>query len=274
MFTDINRFTAEKRNRRGVYLIPSLFTVGNLVFGFFSLLFSFKGEYSKAAWAILAATAFDIADGWIARFTKSSSHFGMEFDSLADFISFGVAPAFLIYQTLLVNYGKLGIIIALLFVIAGAIRLARYNTKVEKMGIAYFQGLPIPVAGCILASLVIAYYMLIQDNTKGTIPFVMKEVPHLWKMIPLVMVILSYLMVSNIPYNSFKGYKLAKSKPLRYLILAILVGIIIWLYPENMILIILVAYTLSGIIDTMLRFYRMRRAVKRMKGQMKPGLTE
>ena len=132
MNIDLNGRSVKKKNRWGVYLIPSFFTLANLTCGFFSLLWSSNGKYAQAAWIVLAAAAFDILDGWAARITKTISSFGGELDSLADFLSFGIAPSFLMYRMLLRTYGKLGMIISLLFVIAGALRLARYNTKDEE----------------------------------------------------------------------------------------------------------------------------------------------
>ncbi len=243
--------------RKGIYVLPSLLTIINLSVGFLAIVNAVKGNFSLSAWLILIAIVFDILDGRIARLTKSTSRFGIEFDSLADLISFGIAPAILVYQTFLVKYTKMGETIILLFVIAGTLRLARFNIKAQSFSEndIHFQGLPIPAAAGLLASVVLVYQIFIQDRSLRTIPFIMKEVPSIIRLVPLVVIILAYLMISNFRYSSFKRLKLDRRRSFRIFILLITLGLVIFMYPENIILIIFISYILSGVIDYLLRIY-------------------
>lgn len=243
--------------RKGIYVLPSLLTITNLSIGFLAIINTIKGKFSLAAWLILIAIVFDILDGRVARLTKSTSKFGVEFDSLADLLSFGIAPAILIYRAFLFRYNEVGEGIVLLFIIAGTLRLARFNVKAQtfSMDEVHFQGLPVPAAGGLLASFVLVYQMFIQDVSLRTIPFIMKEVPQISKLVPLVIIFLSYLMISNFRYSSFKKLKLGRRKSFRIFVLLITFGLVIFMYPENIILIIFTSYILSGIIDYILRIY-------------------
>ncbi len=245
--------------RKGIYILPNIFTLGNLGLGFLSIVNTFNGKFIAASWAILISVVCDILDGQTARLTKTTSKFGLEFDSLADIVSFGVAPAILMYSLILNHYGKLGILVAFLFVITGALRLARYNVKVETMEIGYYSGLPIPASAGILATFVLVYSMCIKDTNSRMIPLIMKNVPLLYKFIPLFMVILSYLMISNLRYVSFKKFKLNRRKSFRLFIFIIGVSLLVWMYPENVILIVLTLYILSGIFDLLWRTYQFQR---------------
>ncbi len=246
--------------KKGLYLLPSLFTLGNMGAGVYSIILSISGRYPKAAFAILAGIVFDILDGRIARMTKTESKFGIELDSLADLTSFGIAPALLVYQVVLHHYGNLGGVIAFLFIMAAAVRLARFNSKVDN-GIpsTFFTGLPVPGAAGILAAFVLSYNTFIQEITIRTIPMVTKNMPLMLRFMPIFMVILAYLMVSNIRYTSFKRLKFGKRKPIQYFIFIILSAALVWLYPENMILIIFIAYILSGLFDVFYRLNNWRR---------------
>lgn len=251
--------------RKGLYVLPSLFTVGNLSAGFYSVISSVNYNFPTAAWSIIAALVLDILDGRIARWTNMDSRFGIELDSLADLVSFGIAPAVLMYQLVLKSWGKPGLIVALIFVIAGAFRLARFNVRTQDDNLAnylYFSGLPIPAGASLLASFVILYEMFEQEITYKTIPLLMNRMPVLIKFIPLVMLILSYLMVSNLRYTSFKRMKLRRRKSLQTLVLIIITLMLVIAYPQNSIFIIFVSYVLSGIGDYIIRFYHFRRLGK------------
>lgn len=251
--------------KKGLYLLPSLFTLGNMGAGVYSIILSINGRYPKAAFAILAGIVFDILDGRIARMTKTESKFGIELDSLSDLTSFGIAPALLVYQVVLHHYSNLGGVITFLFIIAAALRLARFNVKTDNGATptAFFTGLPVPGAAGILAAFVLSYNTFIQDITIRTIPMVVKNMPLMLRFMPVLMVILAYLMISNIRYTSFKRLKFSKRKPIQYFIFIILSGALVWLYPENMILIIFIAYILSGLFDVFYRLYNWRN-VKRL----------
>ncbi len=248
--------------RKGIYVLPGFLAVINLSLGFLAIIKTIEGNFSLAAWFILIAIVFDILDGRVARWTGSTSKFGIEFDSFADLISFGVAPAILIYQAFLIRYSKVSKAIVLIFVVAATLRLAKFNVKSQNSDaedIFHFQGLPVPAAGGFLVSFVLVYQMFIQEVSSKTIPFLMKEIPFISKLIPLLIVLLSYLMVSSFRYSNFKRFKLNKRKSFRFFILLVTFGLIVFMYPQNVILIISIAYMLSGIIDYVLRIYILRK---------------
>ena len=150
------RMPADKL-RKGVYLIPSLFTAGNLMCGFFSIVATFKGEFFNAALFIILANVLDGIDGYAARLTKTTSQFGVEFDSLADVVSFGVAPAVLVYLWALVPWDTWGWLAACTYVVCGALRLSRFNVQAQVSSKNHFVGLPIPAAAQMITSTVILY---------------------------------------------------------------------------------------------------------------------
>jgi CDP-diacylglycerol--serine O-phosphatidyltransferase len=243
--------------KKGLYILPSLFTLGNIAAGVYSIINAINGRFPDAAAAIMVSLVFDILDGRIARMTKSVSKFGVELDSLADLTSFGIAPAILMYQFILNHYHNLGGVIAFCYIIAAAIRLARFNVKVDEGAPSdYFLGLPVPGAAGILAAFVLSYNMFAQDIKARAIPVIVNTMPIMSNFIWAGMLILSYLMVSNIHYTSFKKMKLGKAKPMRYLIFLTVLGMLLWLYPENMILIVFGMYILSGLFDVFARLAR------------------
>ncbi|MFO7576099.1 MAG: CDP-diacylglycerol--serine O-phosphatidyltransferase [Pelovirga sp.] len=228
-------FSEKRENlRKGVYLLPNLITAAGIFAGFFVIIATVDGQYNRAAWFILLAAIFDGLDGKVARLTGTTSKFGVELDSLADVISFGVAPAVLLYDWALRPYGKLGWLAAFLFVICGALRLARFNVQVSTVEARRFVGLPIPAAACIVATCVLLFFQL---GGTGTIRMV--------SMVFLVF-LLAFLMVSNIPYFSFKDPELFKRQPFRMLVLAIMLLIIIVARPEIMLFLIGMIYLASG----------------------------
>jgi len=243
---------------RGVYVLPSLFTVGTLVCGYFAVLATLKatlqitanGELSRwsfdaAARAILWGALFDSLDGRIARLTNSASEFGREFDALADVITFGVAPAFLafawgvrplepVYGTDIVQHlRQAGWIITFGFVICGAARLARFNIQSTSSDRRYFVGLPIPAAACVIAASIHFFQFPMNDWKHGLA----------WL---AVIGILAFLMVSRVRYYSFKTLDLRR--PRSYLVI-ILLGLIVYMlvaYSEPVLLILALSYALSG----------------------------
>jgi CDP-diacylglycerol---serine O-phosphatidyltransferase len=250
--------------KKGIYILPSLFTLGNLACGFASIIFSIEGDFTKAAWLILIAGVFDLFDGRIARMTNTTSQFGVEFDSLADMVSSGVAPAVMIYNLALYTRPTWGLIISLIFVVAGALRLARFNSTINDTNQNYFQGLPLPAAAGVLASFVMVYGLFEREVTKKTIPIIMHEMPFLYKMIPLLVLLLSYLMVSNIKYSSLKKIKLGRPKTFHNLIMIFIVIILIWRFPENMLMIVFSGYLLSGLIGLLLRIIKFQNIREKM----------
>lgn len=147
--------TSSKKSMN-IYILPNLFTTGNIFFGFFSMIKTLEGNYLVAAYAIVGAAVFDLLDGRVARLTHATSKFGMEYDSLSDLVSFGVAPAILLYLWALKPFDRIGWLACFVFMACGALRLARFNVQVASIEKKYFQGLPIPMAAGIVATSVMA----------------------------------------------------------------------------------------------------------------------
>jgi CDP-diacylglycerol--serine O-phosphatidyltransferase len=220
--------------RKGVYILPNLFTTGGLFSGFYSIIATIHGQYDVAAWFILIAAVFDGLDGRVARMTNTTSRFGVEYDSLADLVAFGVAPAVLMYMWALRPFGKLGWLAAFLYVVCGALRLARFNVQATTVESKSFLGLPIPAAAGMVASCVLLFYYL---GGSGTI----KKVSVL-----ILIYSVAALMVSNLRYYSFKDPDLVKRQPFGFLVLIIFMIIVIVARPEIMLFSLGLLYVVSG----------------------------
>ncbi len=225
----------ESRRRRGVYLIPNLLTTGNLFSGLFSILAVFNANYVAAAIAILVAVIFDMLDGKSARWTNSTSQFGVEYDSLADVVSFGVAPGVLIYSWALSAQGMFGSAVVFSFVACGALRLARYNVMAATSETKYFTGLPIPAAASVIATLVLFDHHIVRMGA---------EVKPL--LILIATLALAFLMVSTVKYRSFKDLKFRGGSHFNYLVWAILVLMLVVAWPQVMLFVVFMGYALSG----------------------------
>lgn len=241
--------------RKGVYLLPNLVTAGGIFAGFYAIIASTDGNFSRAAWFILLAGIFDGLDGKVARLTGTTSKFGVELDSLADVISFGVAPGVLLYNWALQPFGKLGWLAAFLYVICGALRLARFNVQVSTVESKRFVGLPIPAAAAIVATCVLLFYEL---GGTGTI-----------KMVSMVVLVflLAFLMVSNIKYFSLKDPDLFKRQPFIMLVVAIMLLIVIVAKPEVMLFVIGMIYMFSGPFEML---YNKRRGITQSESSPEP----
>jgi len=227
--------TVRQKLRKGVFLLPSLITTLGFFCGFYALIAVFKGDYYNAAWAIILAGFLDFLDGKVARLTNTTSKFGMEYDSLCDLMSFGIAPAFLAYSWVLQPYGRVGWMAAFLYAICGALRLARFNTQSETGVVGNrFIGLPIPAAAGFIASMVIMANDLLAIDKLHPIIIVM------------AVYILAFLMVSNFKYISAKQFEFGKRKPFGILVFMILGIYIIAVLPELMLFLIALAYAASG----------------------------
>jgi CDP-diacylglycerol---serine O-phosphatidyltransferase len=222
------------RIKKGIYILPNLFTSASLFCGFYSIIASFKEYFVPAAIAVLVAVIFDGLDGRVARLTNTTSKFGAEYDSLADVISFGIAPALLAYSWSLSIYGKFGWIVAFLFVLCGALRLARYNIQIGIIESKVFNGLPIPAAASVVATTVIFF------DYSGA------EGKYHNLFILVFVFVLSLLMVSGIKYYSFKDMKLLARKPFTIFFWSIVLMIIIVHWPEIMLFVIMLGYAISG----------------------------
>ena len=236
--------TKEGKRKRAVYLIPNLLTTGNLFSGLFSILAVFNANYLAAAIAILVALIFDMLDGKSARWTNSTSQFGVEYDSLADLVSFGVAPGLLIYSWALNSHGMLGSAVMFAFVACGALRLARYNVMASSGESKYFTGLPIPAAASVVATLVIFDHHIVRMGA---------EVKPL--LILIMTLTLAFLMVSTIKYRSFKDLKFRDGHHFDYLVWAILALMLVIAWPQLMLFVVFAGYAVSGPLERALTFF-------------------
>jgi CDP-diacylglycerol--serine O-phosphatidyltransferase len=245
--------------KKGIFILPSLITCGNMAFGILSMVSSINGNFIRAAWLLVGALACDIVDGRVARLTRTTSDFGLHLDSLSDLISFGVAPAIMMYMLVLNSMPKIGIAIAVLFVLCSALRLARFNVMAQR-GVSNknFMGLPTPASAGVLISFVLSYELLGPKeyalNVK-TIPVLMNTMPVFFRAMPIVMILLSFLMVSNVPYLSFKRIALSRLRTIQLLVLSIVLVLLILVYPQNIIFIIFTVYALSGLVVYFIRFF-------------------
>ncbi len=218
-------------------IIPNSFTAANLFSGFVSILLASDGNYKLAAIFILIGTVFDTVDGMVARLVNISSVFGVELDSLADVVTFGVAPGFLIYNTYLHQLGNWGIIISSLLPLFGAFRLARFNIQVEDINVKIdFRGLPIPSTAIIIASMVLSYFNEAKFNETLTIII-----------IPTI-IILSLLMVSNVRYDSLANFtKKSRKAKIIYFVIFILLLLLGTFTINEILLFVFGSFALYGV---------------------------
>src|SRR5213080_5384050 len=222
----------EKRGR-GIVLLPSLLTTGNLFCGFFALLLTVEGRFSDAALAIFVAMIMDMLDGRVARLMKATSQFGVEFDSLADVVSFCVAPAFLVYSFALKDLSRPAWFGAFLFVICGALRLARFNVQTGTVDRRFFVGLSTPAAAGVVASTV-----LILNGREVT--------RELEVAVAVGSYIVALLMVSTFRYWSFKEIDFARRRPVRTLLVVVLAIMIVATHHELFLFVLFTGYAMSG----------------------------
>ncbi|BCS54490.1 CDP-diacylglycerol--serine O-phosphatidyltransferase [Geobacter sp. SVR] len=260
MNSETREETTEKNEniKRGIYILPNLVTTGSLFAGFYSLVSTLNGNYSTAAvWIFLSAIC-DGLDGKIARMTGSTSKFGVEYDSLADLVAFGVTPALMVYAWALKPFGRVGWLAAFLFVACGALRLARFNVQVNTVESKRFVGLPIPAAASMVASTVLFFHHF------NRLPQELIQAPYMFKRLAVITLIylLAFLMVSNFRYYSFKDPALIKRQPFGFLLLAIVVLIVVAAEPVVMTFAIMLCYVLSGPIAFLCSWPRRRRLEK------------
>ena len=226
------------QKRRGIYLLPNLLTTAGLFSGFYAVVMSMNGQFEHAAIAIFVAMVFDGLDGRVARITNTQSAFGAEYDSMADMVSFGVAPALIAYNFGLTELGKIGWLAAFIFVAAAALRLARFNTQVGIADKRYFQGLASPAAAALISGMVwVSIDYDINGNDYGILVAVITGFAGL-------------LMVSNFKYNSFKEVDWHGKVPFVALLLIMMVFIIVATAPSLVLFIVFILYAVAGPINT------------------------
>lgn len=220
--------------KKGIYLLPNLITSASLFGGFYSIIASIDGHFQKAAIAIFISAVLDGLDGRVARLTKSTSKFGVEYDSLADLVAFGLAPGILIFTWALRPFGRYGWLAAFLYVVCGALRLARFNIQINTIESKKFNGLPIPAAASLVAATVLLFFHFGHED-------ITKHVTIL-----ITVYALAFLMVSNVKFYSFKELSLVQRMPFRLLVGLILLLIVVAAEPQVTLFILTLGYALSG----------------------------
>ncbi len=248
----------EKR-RRGIYLLPNLFTTAALFAGFYAIVAAMDQRFEPAAIAIFVAMLLDGLDGRVARLTNTQSAFGAEYDSLSDMVSFGLAPSLVIYEWALSGMGKLGWLAAFIYTAGAALRLARFNTQVGIADKRYFQGLASPAAAGIVAGLVWV------GSTYGGVPALPLHLIAL-----MLTIIAGILMVSNIRYHSFKGLDLKGKVPFVAILLVVLIIVFVSLAPPLVLFGVFLLYALSGPVFTLVTL-RKRRAGRKAQSAASRG---
>ena len=243
-------FNSELR-RRGIYILPNLLTTAGLFSGFFAIVQAMNGKFEIAAVAIFVAMLFDGLDGRVARLTHTQSAFGAEYDSLSDMVSFGAAPALVVYVWALKDMGKLGWIAAFIYCACAALRLARFNTNIEVVDKRHFQGLPSPAAAALVAGFV---WVMIDNDWTG------HEVR--WYACALTL-FAGITMVTSLPFYSGKDINLRKSMPF-IVVAAIALGFaLVSTYPPGVLFILFLGYALSGYVIALVNWVNRRNKLAR-----------
>ena len=227
-----------EQKRKGIYLLPNLLTTAGLFSGFFAVVSSMTGRFEAAAVAIFVAMVFDGLDGRVARMTNTQSDFGAEYDSMADMVSFGMAPALVAYNWGLTELGKFGWLAAFVYVAGAALRLARFNTQVGIADKRFFQGLASPAAAAVVAGLV---WVGVEYDAVGT---------DYGIVVALVTGFAGLLMVSNFKYNSFKELNWHGKVPFVGLLIVLLIFVVVATEPALVLFIVFSLYALAGPINT------------------------
>jgi len=231
---------APRKPRRGIYLLPNLFTTAAMFAGFYAIVASIGGHFGNAAVAVFVAAVLDGLDGRIARLTNTQSEFGVQYDSLSDMVSFGLAPSLVLYNWSLASlaaygplWGKVGYGAAFIYAACAALRLARFNTQVGVADKRYFQGLASPAA----AGLCMSFVWMVQGHYSGeSVQFIT----------PVIAIVGGLLMVSNFRYFSFKAWPLSDKVPFIWIPAVVLILVALWLDPPKMLFAVAAIYTLSG----------------------------
>ena len=241
--------------RGGQVLAPSLFTLGNMACGFYALLSSVRGEFVSSATAIIAGMVFDALDGRVARLVHGESSFGVEFDSMADFLTFGVAPGHMMYAFILKDYGAWGYPIAFLYTLCGGLRLARFNAMTHggTGSKTHFTGLAIPAGAGFLSSFILLYQVVEEGRPAGTWKFLMDQIPALYGLAPVMVVVIALLMVSTIPYPAFKQPGVIRPKSIPAILLLLGLGLTLFYYPLMVIFLVFAFYALLGPVSLLAR---------------------
>lgn len=242
--------SSDKQQRRGIYLLPNLFTTAGLFAGFYAIVAAIRGDFEAAAMAIFVAMIMDGLDGRIARMTNTQSAFGAEYDSLSDMVAFGLAPALVIFLWALLDIGKFGWMIAFIYAACGALRLARFNTQIGTADKRYFQGLPSPAAAACVAG-----WVWLGAN-RGIDPAIITNIA-----VPITF-FSAILMVSSMRYYSFKDLDFKNRVPFIKMLALVLIFALVANDPPLVLFSVFLIYAISGPVITLikLRQHRSERA--------------
>ncbi|OGT55195.1 MAG: CDP-diacylglycerol--serine O-phosphatidyltransferase [Gammaproteobacteria bacterium RIFCSPHIGHO2_12_FULL_41_15] len=240
--------TTKTMRSRGIYLLPNLVTIGSMFAGFYAIIAGLQGRYENAVIAIFTALILDGLDGRIARWTHAVSEMGAQMDSLADMVSFGIAPAMVMYSWSLSILGKPGWLVAFIYTVCTALRLARFNSQAQGENKRYFFGLNTPSSAALVASTIWTFAVNDINGIAVAIPMA------------VLMFLLGLLKVSTIRYRSFKDIDLRNKRvSLVVIIIAILVLALIALDPPEMLFFLVLTYVISGPVNVIWRFFRHRK---------------
>lgn len=248
----------KKKSRRGIYLLPNLFTTANLFAGFYAVLAAMQGRFEPAAIAIFAAMLLDGIDGRVARLTHTQSDFGAEYDSLSDMVAFGVAPALVAYEWALGGLGKIGWLAAFVYTAAAALRLARFNTQIGIADKRYFQGLPSPSAAAIIAA---GIWIGADHGIQGA------DVSWLAAFFTAGA---GLLMVSNFRFHSFKDIDVRGRVPFIVAVVVMLAFALVFLHPPVILFAGFTTYAVSGPVLTLVRRRQHKANRKRERSAQRP----
>ncbi|MCK4870336.1 MAG: CDP-diacylglycerol--serine O-phosphatidyltransferase [Gammaproteobacteria bacterium] len=252
----MNTKQKDQSRPRGIYVLPNLFTISALFAGFYAVVAGMKGLYGTAAIAIFVAMVMDSLDGRVARLTNTQTAFGAELDSISDMVSFGVAPALVIYSWSLHSLGKIGWLAAFIYTVGTALRLARFNTQLDQHDKRYFQGIPCPAAAGVLAGLV----WLATDFAITGWPIAIVAA--------VLTVFMGILMVSNIRFRSFKDLNLKHNVSFLTILFIVLVLVLVAIDPPEILFTIFFLYALSGPVTTLWQIRQKRKLKRKRKAKI------
>lgn len=233
----------DQHPHKGVYLLPNLFTTGAMFSGFYAILAAMDGKYEAAAVAIFVAMIFDFLDGLIARLTHTTSDFGVQYDSLSDMVSFGIAPAVVVFSWMLHSLGRIGWAAAFVYASCAALRLARFNSQVSTADKRYFTGLASPAAAAILAGMVWS----LDEFSLGS---------QFAPVAALMTAFAGVLMVSNVRYRSLKGIDMKGKVPFMVIFAMAMVWVVVIIDPPRVLFFVSFGYALSGLVLWLVRWFR------------------
>lgn len=235
------RFVVAIKNKN--LILPNAITIFGLLCGLYAIILSVKDDFVVASYVLILAAVFDGLDGKVARLVKGTSEFGVQLDSLCDLVSFGVAPAMLVYSWVLEPFGRIGLMAVFLFVACGALRLARFNVQAGKISNTYFVGLPIPAAAAFIASgiIFVNHFGLDHNQSFLSIFFVTS------------IYVLAFLMVSTVPFYSFKKIGYLKERPFNALVIFVVLIFVVGMCFEVLFFLLVLGYTLSGLVFALLK---------------------